>query len=71
MSIVGHRITPFAIAGVLCIGLSSSALAQMADTASSVSIETVTVTVYRVKEPAKAPMAKSETKGRAPSKDAI
>ena len=71
MSIVGRRITPFAIAGVLCIGLSSSARAQMADTASAVSIETVTVTVYRVKEPAKAPMAKSETKGRAPSKGAV
>ena len=71
MSIVGHRIAPFAIAGVLCIGLSRSGLAHMADTASAVSIETVTVTVYRVKELAKAPMARSETKGRAPSKDAV
>ena len=71
MSIVGNRIKPLAIAGVLCIGLSRSGLAQMADTASAVSIETVTVTVYRVKELAKAPMARSETKGRVPSKDAV
>jgi hypothetical protein len=37
MSIVGNRIKPLAIAGVLCIGLSRSGLAQMADTASAVS----------------------------------
>lgn len=71
MSIIGHRITSVAIAGVLSIGLSRSGRAQMADTVNAVSIETVDVTVYRVKEPAKAPIAKSETKGRAPSKDAI
>ena len=79
MSIIGSRITSLAIAGVLCLGLSrkaaaqtaDTAVAQIADTADAVTIETVTVTVYRVKEPATAPVAKSETRGRAPSKDAI
>jgi hypothetical protein len=70
MSMIGHRITAVVMAGVLCIGLSRSGTAQMADTVDAVSIETVQVTVYRVKEPAKVPLAKSETKGRAPSKDA-
>ena len=46
-------------------------MAQMADTADAVIIETVSVTAYRVKEPVKAPTAKSEAKGRAPSADAI
>jgi hypothetical protein len=46
-------------------------MAQMADTADVGIIETVDVTVYRVKEPAKVPIAKSETKGRAPSRDAV
>lgn len=68
---IGHRMRSVAIAGVLGVGLSSSGVAQMADTTDAVSIETVTVTVYRVKEPAKAPIAKPETKGRAPSTDAI
>jgi hypothetical protein len=71
MSIIGHRITAVAMAGVLCLGLSRSGIAQMADTSEAVSVEMVNVTVYRVKEPAKAPIAKSETKGRAPSRDAI
>jgi hypothetical protein len=71
MAIIGHRITSFAIAGLLCSALSRTGMAQMADTANAVSIETVEVTVYRVKEPARAPIAKAETKGRAPSTDAI
>jgi hypothetical protein len=71
MSIIGHRITSLAIAGMLCIGMRRSGFAQTAATADAVSIETVSVTVYRVKTPAMAPIAKSETKGRAPSKDAI
>jgi hypothetical protein len=71
MFIKGCRITSFAIAGVLCLGLSRKAVAQAADTVSTGSIETTTATVYRVKEPAKAPMAKSEVKGHAPSKNAI
>jgi hypothetical protein len=71
MSIIGHRIRAFAIAGVLCTGLSRSGIAQMADSADVVGIETVSVTVYRVKEPAKIPIAKTETKSGAPSKEAI
>jgi hypothetical protein len=71
MGIIGHPIRAFAMAGVLCVGLSRSGMAQMADTSYGVSIEAVTVTVYRVKEPARVPTAKSETKGRAPSADAI
>jgi hypothetical protein len=71
MSIIGHWSRAFAMAGVLCVGLSRSGTAQMADTLDALSIETVDVTVYRVKEPAKAPIAKVETKGRAPWTDAI
>jgi hypothetical protein len=71
MTIIGHPIRAFAMAGALCVGLSRSGTAQMADTADALSVETVNVTVYRVKEPAKTPIAKSETKGRAPSTDAI
>jgi hypothetical protein len=70
MSIIGHRITALAIAGVLCLGLSRSGMAQMADTTAA-SVSPVTVTVYRTKQPAKAPIAKSETKGPAPSAGAI
>jgi hypothetical protein len=74
MSAIGFQITSFATAGMLCLGLSSKAVAQMPDTAAvvdSVSIETTTMTVYRVKEPARVPIARSETKGQAPSKGAI
>jgi hypothetical protein len=69
MSTIGYRITSFAISGVLCLGLSRKGAAQTADTAGASSIETTTATVYRVREPAKVPIAKSETKGQAPSKD--
>jgi hypothetical protein len=71
MSRIGNRITSLAAAGMLCAGLSTSASAQMADTAGAISIEAVEVTLYRTKEPAAIPAAKSETKGRAPSKDAV
>jgi hypothetical protein len=78
MSIIGFRITSLAVAGVLCLGLSSKGVAQMADTVNAVSdtvaavnIETVTMTVYRVRVPAKVPTAKSEIKGHAPSKNAL
>lgn len=71
MSIIGHRIRAVVMAGALCVGLSRRGTAQMADTTDAVSVETVTMTVYRVKEPAKAPIAKAETKSRAPSKGAI
>jgi hypothetical protein len=78
MSTIGSRITSFAIAGVLCLGLSRKGVAQMADTATAVSdtvdavrIETITVTAYRVRQPAKVPIAKAETRGKAPSKGAV
>jgi hypothetical protein len=71
MFITGHPIRALAIAAVLSVGPSRSGTAQMADTTDALSIETVTVTVYRVREPAKAPIAKAETKGRAPSADAV
>jgi hypothetical protein len=71
MSSIGRRIGGLAVAGALCAGLSRNVAAQMADTAEVVTVETVNVTVYRVREAAKVPTAKSETKGRAPSKDAI
>jgi hypothetical protein len=70
MSIRGRRITALAAAAVLCSGLSRKGMAQMADT-TAVIIETATVTVYRTKAPAKVPIAKSETKGAAPSAAAI
>ena len=71
MAIIEKRITCLAIAGVLCAGVSRSGMAQMADTVGAVIIETVESPVYRVKELPKAPTAKSETKGRAPSTSAI
>jgi len=71
MSIIGHRITSLAIAGVLCLGLSRNGRAQMADTADAARVLPVNVTVYRTKQPRKVPIAKSETKGRPPSADAI
>jgi len=70
MSIIGHRIRAVAVAGVLCVGLSRSGVAQNAVTSDGVPIETVNMGEFRAKEPAKAPIAKSETKGRAPSTDA-
>jgi hypothetical protein len=42
----------------------------MADTTNAVTIETVDVTVYRVKDAVKIPSPKAEVKGRAPSKSA-
>jgi hypothetical protein len=71
MSIIGQRIATFAIVGMLCMGLSRRGTAQVADTADAVMIETVSVTVYRVKEPVSVPAAKPEAKGRAPSRDAV
>lgn len=67
MPSVGHRITALAAAGVLCVGMSRSAVAQMADTAHAVIIDTVNVKVYRAKEPAEVPLAKAETAGHAPA----
>jgi hypothetical protein len=75
MSLIGKRITPLAMAGILWAGLSTNVSAQMADTVAAdtvdvESIEAVTMTIYRTKEPPAVPAAKAERKGRAPSKDA-
>ena len=70
MSMIGHWSRALAVAAVLCAGVSRSGTAQNANTTDAPSVETVNATVYRAKEPAKAPVAKSETKGRAPSTDA-
>jgi hypothetical protein len=71
MSSIRCRIGGLAVAGSLCLGLSRNVAAQTADTTDVVTIETVNVTVYRTKDAAKVPSPKLETKGRAPSKDAI
>ena len=79
MSVVGFRIRWLAVAGVLSLVVSRQGTAQMAgtveplsaDTLDAVSIQTTTVTLYRVREPASVPTAKSEIKGRAPSKNAV
>jgi hypothetical protein len=68
---VGYRIASLAVAGMLCVGVSRKSVAQTADTAGAAGIEATTATVYRVKQPAKVPAAKSETKGAAPSKNAV
>jgi|SRR5882724_6580762 len=71
MPIIGHRITSLAIAGLLCLGLSRSGMAQMAHPSDAASVQAVNVTVYRTKQPVKAPITKSEAKGPRPSADAI
>ena len=71
MAIIGHRVTSLAIAGVLCLGLSRSGMAQTADAGDAASVQPVNVTVYRTKQPVKVPTSKSEAKGPAPSADAI
>ncbi len=71
MSLIGNRITSLTAAAMLCAGLSTSAAAQMADTVGVINIEAVTVTIYRTKEPAAVPAPKPETRGQAPSKDAV
>jgi hypothetical protein len=71
MSIIGHRITGLAIAGVLCLGLSRSAMAQVEDAGDAGNVLPVSMTVYRTKQPPKVPIAKSESKGPAPSADAV
>jgi hypothetical protein len=71
MCIIGHRIRGLAIAGVLCLGLSRSAMAQVEDAGAAANVLPVSVTVYRTKQPPTIPASKSETKGPAPSADAV
>jgi hypothetical protein len=71
MSIIGHRITGLAMAGVLCLGLSRSAMAQVEEAGDAGNVLPVSMTVYRTEQPARVPIAKSESKGSAPSADAV
>jgi hypothetical protein len=71
MGIIGQRSGTLAVALVLCLGLSRSGTAQTAETDAALSIEATDLTVYRAKEPARVPIAKSEVRGRAPSNNAV
>ena len=77
MKYVANRMAVHGLAGLLFLGLSRDAAAQMADTvrivvpASVVSVETVTLTVYRSRTPTNPPAAKPETRGAAPSAHAV
>lgn len=71
MSRMRGRITSLAIAAGLCLGVSRSGRAQFTEAPESANSLPVTVTVYRVKEPPKVPMAKPETKSPAPSPGAF
>ena len=71
MGIIGHRSGALAVAALLCLGLSRSGTAQTAETDAALSIEATDLTVYRAKEPPRVPIAKSEARGRAPSKNAV
>jgi hypothetical protein len=68
MPIISHRITALALAAALSLGLNRAGMAQ---TAGQGGILKENVAVYRAKEPMKAPVAKPETKGSAPSADAV
>ncbi len=71
MSTTRARIMSLAIAAGLCLGMSRSAMAQFADAPESANSLPVTMTVYRMKQPPKVPMAKPETKSPAPSPGAF
>jgi hypothetical protein len=68
MPIISRRATAFVLAAALSLGLSQAAVAQ-APGQGPILIETTAI--YRAMEPVKAPAPKPETKGRAPSADAI
>jgi hypothetical protein len=68
MSIISRRVTTFVFAAAMSVGLSQAGMAQIAGPGA---IRTETVVVYRAKEPLRAPVAKPEAKGSAPSKGAI
>ena len=77
MEVVANRMAACALAALLSIGASRTAAAQMADstrrpdTATAVNVEPVKRTVYRAKAPANPPAARRETRGKAPSADAV
>jgi hypothetical protein len=68
MPIISHRVTACALTAALSLGLSQVGVAQ---TAGQGAILIENTAVYRAKEPVKAPAAKSESKGSAPSAGAV
>jgi hypothetical protein len=68
MPIISHRITALVFVTALSLGLTQAGVAQ---SPSQGAIQKANAVVYRAKEPVKAPAAKPETKGSAPSADAV
>jgi WXXGXW repeat (2 copies) len=69
-----NRITMWAVAALLSLGLSRNGVAQTSnppDTVNAPTVETVHLTAYRTKGPIKVPVARSETKGKAPAANAV
>ena len=67
-------ITSLAMAAGLSLGLSRSGMAQFTDSpesANSLPVTPVIMTIYRVKEPPRVPMAKPETRSPAPTSGAF
>lgn len=70
MNFIGNRMAIGVLAGFLCLGVSRSSVAQTADTAEVMTIETVNLQLYRTKEPRAVPAAKSESKTGSPGRKA-
>ena len=68
MSIIAQQVKTIAFAAALSVGLSQVAVAQA--TAGG-GIEKATTTIYRTKEPVKAPAPKTETKASSHPADAV
>jgi hypothetical protein len=69
-----NRITMWAVAALLFLGVSRNGVAQTSnppDTIKAPTVETVHLTAYRTKGPIRVPVAKSETKGKAPAANAV
>ena len=66
MTLIRNRMAIGALTGLLFLGWSRSSVAQTADTAAVMTIETINIQLYRAKEPRAVPTAKSESKTRAP-----
>jgi hypothetical protein len=71
MKIIGKQLAIGALAGLLSLGTSRSGVAQMADTAEVITIETVDLQLYRAKEPNAVPAPKAEAKPASPGGKAI
>jgi hypothetical protein len=69
-----NRITMWAVAALLSLGFSRNGVAQTSnapDSTAVLTVEAVELTVYRTKEPGKTPVAKPETRGKAPAANAV